>query len=368
VKVLVVSGIWPPDVGGPASHAPELAAWLVERGHHVEAIVTADGPPAETGYPISFVSRALPRGVRHVEAARRIAQRARHAEVVYSTGMFTRSFAGAELARTPRVVKLTADPAFERARRAGIVDGAEVDFATVGLRASALRTIRDLGVRRAAHVVCPSSYMVELAVSWGARPEQVTQLPNPAPRAADAASATLADRPALVFAGRLTAQKEVGLAFEALSAVPEAHLSIVGDGPDRVRLEQLMEELGLGDRVHFLGPLPRSEALGLMRAADVVILSSAWENFPHGVVEALAVGTPVVATRVGGVPEIVVDGENGLLVEPGDAAAFGAALRRLLDDQPLRERFASRAAASVARYSADEIYGRLEAILEQAAR
>jgi glycosyltransferase involved in cell wall biosynthesis len=150
--------------------------------------------------------------------------------------------------------------------------------------------------------------------------------------------------------------------------VPEAYLSIVGDGPERVALEQLRDTLGLQDRVRFLGPLPRADALGLMRAADIVILSSAWENFPHGVVEALAVGTPVVATRVGGVPEVVVDGQNGLLVEPGDAAGFGAALRRLLDDEPLRLRLADRAAASVERYSADEIYGRLEAILERAAR
>jgi glycosyltransferase involved in cell wall biosynthesis len=366
--VLVVSGIWPPDVGGPASHAPELAAWLVAHGHAVEAIVTADASPAVTGYPISFIPRSLPRGVRHAEVARRIALRARRADVVYSTGMFTRSVAGAAAARTPVVLKLTADPAFERARRAGIVSGAAVGSPSSGLRACGLRAMRDIGVRHAAHIVCPSSYMVELAISWGADPEHVTLLPNPAPNVDDVEPGEIEERPALVFAGRLTAQKDLGLAFEALSAVPEAHLSIVGDGPDRPRLERLRDELALGDRVRFLGSRSRADALGLMRAADIVILSSAWENFPHGVVEALAVGTPVVATRVGGVPEVVVDGENGLLVEHGDAAGFGAALRKLLDDEPLRRRLADRAAASVARYSADEIYGRLEAILARAAR
>ena len=90
MKILVVSGIWPPDVGGPASHAPELAAWLVERGHQVEAIVTADSAPAESGYPLTFIPLSLPRGVRHAEATRRIVLRARHADVVYTTGMFTR--------------------------------------------------------------------------------------------------------------------------------------------------------------------------------------------------------------------------------------------------------------------------------------
>jgi len=123
MKVLIVSGIWPPDVGGPASHAPEVAGWLRERGHLVEVVVTADAPPAQDDYPVHWVSRALPPGVRHAAALRAILKNARQADVIYSTGMFGRSSLGAFLARTPVVLKLTADPAFERARRRGFVDG-----------------------------------------------------------------------------------------------------------------------------------------------------------------------------------------------------------------------------------------------------
>ena len=71
--------------------------------------------------------------------------------------------------------------------------------------------------------------------------------------------------------------------------------------------------------------------LRILYAADAALLSSRWENFPHLVVEALAVGTPVIATAVGGVPEVVRDGENGLLVPAGDPDALAAAIRRLLD-------------------------------------
>ena len=77
----------------------------------------------------------------------------------------------------------------------------------------------------------------------------------------------------------------------------------------------------LDGRVQFIGPLDRDGVLALFRAADASLLSSTWENFPHTVVEALAVGTPVVATAVGGVPELVRDGENGLLVSVGDVDA-----------------------------------------------
>jgi glycosyltransferase involved in cell wall biosynthesis len=79
-------------------------------------------------------------------------------------------------------------------------------------------------------------------------------------------------------------------------------------------------------------------------------------------------GTPVLATRVGGVPEIVSDGENGLLVEPNDSVAFAAALTRYLGDQELQARLQRAAAASVARFAADSVYGEIERILEAAAR
>lgn len=370
MKVLIVSGIWPPDVGGPASHAPEVASWLRARGHVVEALVTAASPPAAEEYPVRWVSRRLPIGVRHAAAVRALVARARRADVIYSTGMLGRSTVAAALARTPLVLKLTSDPAFERATRRGIVAGEVSAFQDRpgGPAVVALRAARDVTVRRAAHVVCPSAFMAELAVSWGVPQERVTVLPNPAPLPGEAALAHLLDRrPAFVFAGRLTPQKDLEVALRALVLVPEATLTIAGEGGEQRRLEGVRDQLGLGDRVRFVGALPRAEVLGLLRDADAVVLSSAWENFPHGLVEALAMGTPVIATRVGGVPEIVRDDENGLLVASGDAAALAAAMNRYLADGDLRARLRAAAAPSVDRFDLERIYGELEAILEAAA-
>ncbi len=137
-------------------------------------------------------------------------------------------------------------------------------------------------------------------------------------------------------------------------------LRLAGDGDERAALEARAAELGLDSRVEFLGSLGRDEVLALFRSADAAILSSAWENFPHTVVEALAVGTPVIATAVGGVPEIVTDGENGLLVPPGDPAALAAAIRRFFAEPELRERLRSAAAPSVERFAPERVYGELE--------
>jgi glycosyltransferase involved in cell wall biosynthesis len=165
--------------------------------------------------------------------------------------------------------------------------------------------------------------------------------------------------PTLVFAGRLALPKSLEVGIEAARAAG-VDLLVAGDGPERDRLERL-------GHARFLGPLPRAEVLELFRAGDASLLSSSWENFPHGVVESLAAGTPVVATRVGGVPEVVHDGENGLLVEPGDVAALEAAIRRLFTEPGLLERLRAAAVPSIADYSADAVYGRLLEILVKAA-
>jgi glycosyltransferase involved in cell wall biosynthesis len=371
MRVVVVSGIWPPDVGGPASHAPDVAAFLLSRGHRVEVVTTAAGPPERRAYPVRWVSRSLPKGVIHLRTGAEVARRAAGADVVYTTGMFGRSAAGSVVARRPYVVKLTADPAFERARRRSMIGGTVDEFQQVGGGpvVRALRLARDLELRQAAHVFTPSAYLRDLAVSWGVRADRVSVLPNPAPPLPELSERAELRRSfelsgdTLAFAGRLTAQKSLEVALAALARVDGVTLLIAGEGDRRAPLERRTAELGLEDRVRFLGPQSRERVLELFRAADAVVLSSSWENFPHAVVEALAAGTPVLATATGGVAEVVHDGENGLLVPVADAEALAGAVRRYFADGALRERLHAAAAPSVAEYAPERIFGRLEETL-----
>ena len=376
MKVLVVSGIWPPDLGGPASHAPDVAAFLQDRGHDVEAVVTAAVAPSPQPYPVRWVSRALPKGVIHARTAAEIARRARHADVVYTTGMFGRSSAGAALARRPYVVKLTADPAFERARRRRIVGGNVDEFQRVagGAAVRLLRVARNVELKRAAHVFTPSAYLRQLAVSWGVEAARVSVLPNPAPRLPELApreelrGAFGMTGATLAFAGRITAQKSLRVALDALASADGVELLLAGEGDERPALERQAVELGLEDRVRFLGAQPRERVFELFAAADAAILSSSWENFPHAVVESLAAGTPVLATATGGVAEVVRDGENGLLVPVGDAAALGEAIRRFFADEALRRRLRAAAAPSIAEYAPERVFAQLEQTLLRVAR
>jgi len=367
VNVVIVSGIWPPDVGGPASHAPALAEALLEGGHGVEVVTTADAEPAPRPYRVRWVSRGRPAPLRHLAVVREVRRAARAADRVYATTMVRRAALGAALARRPVVVKLVADEAFERERRSGRFDGTLEEFQERrgGLRVRALRATRTAALRRARRVVVPSAYLREIALGWGLTPARVTVVPNPAPElpplpSREEARTALGVRGfALGTAGRLTAQKALGDALEAVARIDGVELLVLGDGPERSGLQQHAAALGLADRVRFLGAGTRDDVVSLFRAVDVGLLTSAWENLPHTLLEALAVGTPVIATAVGGVPEVVVDGENGVLVPAGDVPAIAAAIDRLRADADLRNSLARAAAPSVEALSEPRILQRI---------
>jgi len=156
---------------------------------------------------------------------------------------------------------------------------------------------------------------------------------GPAPPPADRSELVPDGTRLVVAVGRLVEQKNHELAIRAIAQVPDATLAIVGDGPLRPRLENLSAELGAP--VVFTGV--RKDARALMGAADAVVMPSRWEGLPLTALEALASGTPLVATGVRGLRELVTDGENALLV-PEEPDALADALRRVLDDRELAAR------------------------------
>ncbi|MGB8003526.1 MAG: glycosyltransferase family 4 protein, partial [Gaiellaceae bacterium] len=138
----------------------------------------------------------------------------------------------------------------------------------------------------------------------------------------------------VVAVGRLARQKRPDLVVRAASRLlqrqDDFELLLVGDGPERSAVEKLVHELGLSAHVKLLGN--RDDVPGLLATAEAAVLASDYEGCPLSVLEAMAAGVPVVATRVGGVPEIVADGETGLLVEPGQPNALAAAIGSVLGD------------------------------------
>jgi glycosyltransferase involved in cell wall biosynthesis len=193
--------------------------------------------------------------------------------------------------------------------------------------------------------------------------------PAPSPRAREEVARELRfdpTRPLLLSVGRLAPVKNQSLAIAALADIGGAVLVLVGDGPLRRELEAEARARGVSDHVVLAGMRP--DARALIGAADAVVMTSTSEGLPLVALEALSAGVPLVATAVRGVRELLRDGEDALLVAPGDAAALAEAARRVLADEELRQRLRSGGLHTAGRHSEAamvaaylELYTRLRA-------
>lgn len=213
------------------------------------------------------------------------------------------------------------------------------------------------------HVICVSDDLEERVRAIGLPPERVTLLQNAideklfSRRYAPSQSAlrqdweTPAGRLVIGAVGRLSPEKAFNHLIRATATlIGEGHdleLWIAGDGEAREELAAMIQSLGVGDRVKLLGFV--SDTLGLYHAMDLFVLSSLREGLPNVVLEALAMGVPVVSTAVAGVPKMITDGKEGLLTPIGDVAALTAAMRTAVSDAGLRSRLAAEGRALIER-------------------
>jgi len=141
----------------------------------------------------------------------------------------------------------------------------------------------------------------------------------------------------LISVGNLVEHKGNDLVIRSLRCFTETILCLIGDGPDRARLESVAREIGVAQRVRFVGQVPQSELPRYYSAADALVLASSREGWPNVLLEAMACGTPVVASRVGGTPEVITSAAAGVLFEPRTVEALGTAIRGLLGNPPARD-------------------------------
>jgi glycogen(starch) synthase len=170
-------------------------------------------------------------------------------------------------------------------------------------------------------------------------------------------------RPRIGYVGRLAPQKRADRLVEAFGRMREpAFLVVVGDGPDRERVHALAAAGPSADRITLTGFVEHTAVPAVLASLDVLVLPSAYEEMGSVLTEALASGLPVVASDVGGIPEVVHDGVTGLLVPPGDVDALAAALDRLAADPGLRTRLSAGARARAAEYAWPRLAAQVAAV------
>ncbi len=225
-------------------------------------------------------------------------------------------------------------------------------------------------VRRADLVLATSAYSASRIVAhYAVPPDRVRVVPEAIEldrwrRAIQSAQAIPRDAPSILCVAHLYRRKDVATLLAAMTRLDsKAALRVAGGGPQLDRLRILAERLGLAQRVEFLGHVPFTRLAAEYRRADIFCLPSRQEGFGIVFLEAMAAGVPIIATRAAAVPEVIADGECGILVPPGDESALAAALERLLRDPAERGRLSEAGRRRVERYDAPLVAARfLEAI------
>jgi len=169
----------------------------------------------------------------------------------------------------------------------------------------------------------------------------------------------------ILSVGNLIELKGHHLVVEAVAEIPNARLTIIGRGDYQSTLSRLIEEKGLSERVTIVGEMSQDELVSFYNRADVLVLASRNEGTPNVVLESLACGTPVVATAVGGIPDVLTSDRQGRLVTERSAAALRSAIRDLLADDAVTP---AAVRASVGNFSWDETADRVEAVFESVVR
>ncbi len=310
MKILLATGLYPPEVGGPATYTKQLEGELPK--HDIEVSVL---PFSKT--------RHLPVGIRHAVYFWKCLRVAKSVDVVYAQDAVSVGLPASIAAwalRKKFMVRIPGDYAWEQGRqRWGVRDELE-PFQTkrYGWQVELLRSIQKYVVRRAKRVIVPSAYMNHLVRAW---------LP-----------ASMHEKVCTIYSS-VTLPTEItpherSTAFLVVSSgrkVPWKHFEAI---ERTVALEP-------GWEFFLASGLPRQEALSWVRAADVYVLNSTYEGLSHALVEAMCMGTPIIATRVGGNPELIRDKVEGLLIPPQDDEALHRALKEVHNNPPAaRERAA----------------------------
>lgn len=358
MRILIATGIFPPQIGGPATYSKLLYDELPKHGIEVDIANFGD----------YIEKRKL---IRHVTYFFDVLKKARKADLVLALdpvsvgvpALFASQIRGKKL-----VVKVVGDYAWEQGtQRFGVKDNLD-EFARARSRYSwqvrVLKWAQKYVADGAARVIVPSKYLKSILVDWGIDARKVSVIYNgfhiqPVKETPSALRKRLKmDGKIITTVGRLVPWKGikevVGVMPDVIAAHPDAKLVIVGDGPEKENLQKQISDLNLGDAVTMMGRLEQAKMFEVVKLSDLFVLNTEYEGFSHQIIETMALGTPIITTAVGGNVEAIRNGENGILVAPGASQSLKEAIIGLLADQSRAEALAKVARKDVSRFT-DEI-------------
>ena len=347
MKILMATGIFPPDIGGPATYVTRLCDELKTRGHEVGVITFSNDTDMTFDYPITRINRKASFIVKYARYFMAVARESRKYDLVFAQGPFSSGFACALnrlFFRKKFILKIVGDTSWEFAQGNRLTDETIEEFQTSRgkfLKIKLVRFVQSFSCRMASGIITPSEFLKGIVQQWGAPASKINVIYNAAdlePLDVDREHAKkaldLSGKQVLVSAGRFVPWKGFEALFEVIARLvtrfPQLTLVLIGGGPDRPRLEAKIKSLNLNKHIHLTGKIPHKNVTDYLCAADAFVLNTDYEGFSHVLLEAMACGAPIITTNRGGNPELIDDNKTGRLLPFSDLEAFDSAITDLL--------------------------------------
>lgn len=355
MKILVATGIFPPQIGGPATYSKLISEELPKRGIEVEIANFGD-----------YMDK--PRFVRHFLYFLELMKKAQGVDMIYALDPISvglPALFASQIRDKKFVLRVAGDYAWEQGtQRFGVTDILDVfahGYKKYPWQVKFLKKAQAYVAEGADRIVTPSKYLKSILVDWGIDSRKVSVVYNGFHiEASKSLKATVRKKlgmygSVIVTAGRLVPWKGIKELVEAMPSViaeiPDAELVVAGDGPQEKEIRDRSKEIGIGDKVKFTGRLKQSDLFDYVKAADVFALNTGYEGQSHQILETMALGTPVITTAVGGNPETIEDGKTGILLKWNDKEAFARSIVEVLRDRAYSQSLSRAAKKSVARFT-----------------
>ncbi len=354
-KILIATGIFPPQIGGPATYSKLLADKLPARGFEVTVVNFGD-------------VLGLPKVLRHVVYFFKVLLCGVGADIIYAqdpVSVGLPAMLASKILRKKFYLKIVGDYAWEQelveCRKTNVENLEEFQGKKYGFMTEVRRKVERHVARKAGKIIVPSEYLKKIVMLWGIKEEKITVIYN-----GFDVPVLLEDKSTLrkklgisgytiLSIGRLVPWKGFEALIEMMPSlvvqVPDAHLFIVGDGPDRKVLEEKISTLQLVHQVTLVGKLTQEKLFEYIKASDVFVLNTSYEGFSHQLLEVMALGTPIITTPAGGNIEIIENRKNGLLVPFNDLDLWKKAITELCKDKELARELAHEAQKKVREFS-----------------
>lgn len=378
MRICLVTGIFPPDSGGPATYVPKIAYEVMKRGHEVTVITLSDSvhhSDSKYLYEVLRIKRAMYKPFRVLKTIKQIIKIGRKSDLLFVNGLAIEAMLANVVLKKPLVQKIVGDWAWEKTRNQGLVldNIEEFQKRKYSWKVEFFKKLRAFTIKKADIIITPSKYLRKIVSGWGVNDNCIKVIYNAIEDSVNLhQEVPIKIRKELglsgyiiVTAGRLVSWKGIDRLIKIISKNDDANLVIIGDGPEEDNLRSLSAKLSLKDRIKFTGRLSQLDVLQYLKVGDLFILNSTYEGLPHIVLEAMSVNTPVIATRVGGTPEIIEDGINGILIEPKNQIQLKKAIERVLKDEDLRKELVKNARERLKRFSWENLVNKTMNLLEE---